>query len=353
LFVSARYVDLPLYKTLLTLFLDIAVNTLMTLPRTQSLRTWYMFDELGALHRLPAIENGLQTARGFGGAMVLGLHSFARLQAVYGREGAENMASLTGSKLILKTGDRKTAEACAEFIGHREVRQMDEAYSYGNNPLRDGATITPKKEIAPLVIPDDITNLPSLHGFVKFPDGFPAARIELMWHAYPDVARGFEPRKPLAAPQRDTSNPLANQTQTRAGGGGDGGGPEDQPVKEEIEPKRLIGGDLRGAFAVNERRALAALAAQTLAKQGETDPERADLEQARLAAPAEMTAAAASEAANEDATASKAAQDRAGKPGSIERRDIANIDERQAAMQRALNSEFGISDDTGNEIEID
>jgi hypothetical protein len=33
LFVSARYVDLPLYKTLLTLFLDIAVNTLMTLPR--------------------------------------------------------------------------------------------------------------------------------------------------------------------------------------------------------------------------------------------------------------------------------------------------------------------------------
>lgn len=180
LFVSARYVDLALYKTLLTLFLDIAVNTLMTLPRTTSLRTWYMFDELGALHRLPAIENGLQTARGFGGAMVLGLHSFARLQAVYGREGAENMSSLVGSKLILKTGDRKTAEICAEFIGHREVRQMDEAYSYGNNPMRDGATITPKKEIAPLVIPDDITNLPSLHGFVKFPDGFPAARVEVV-----------------------------------------------------------------------------------------------------------------------------------------------------------------------------
>jgi hypothetical protein len=64
LFVGARYVDLAQYITLLTLFLDIAVNTLMTLPRTSSLHTWYMFDELGALHRLPAIENGLQTARG-------------------------------------------------------------------------------------------------------------------------------------------------------------------------------------------------------------------------------------------------------------------------------------------------
>ena len=194
LFVTARHVDMPLYKMLLTLWLDIAVNTLMTLPRTTRLRTWFMFDELGALHRLPAIENGLQTARGFGGAMVLGLHSFARLQAVYGKEGAENLASLARTKLILATADRKTAEQCAEFIGHREVRQMDEAYAYGSNNLRDASTLTPKKEIASLVIPDDITNLPSLHGFIKFPDGFPAARIVLQWRDYPEIARGYEPR---------------------------------------------------------------------------------------------------------------------------------------------------------------
>ncbi|MBA3895838.1 MAG: type IV secretion system DNA-binding domain-containing protein [Sphingomonadaceae bacterium] len=207
LFVTARHVDLPLYKMLLTLWLDIAVNTLMTLPRTSRLRTWFMFDELGALHRLPAIENGLQTARGFGGAMVLGLHSFARLQAVYGKEGAENLTSLARTKLILATADRKTAEQCAEFIGHREVRQMDEAYAYGSNNLRDASTLTPKKEIAPLVIPDDITNLPALHGFIKFPDGFPAARIVLRWRDYPEVARGFEPRtdpvRPIAHLEAD------------------------------------------------------------------------------------------------------------------------------------------------------
>ena len=116
--------------------------------------------------------------------MVLGLHSFARLQAVYGREGAENLTSLARTKLILATADRKTAEQCTEFIGHREVRQMDEAYAYGSNNLRDASTLTPKKEIAPLVIPDDITNLPSLHGFIKFPDGFPAARVVLQWRDY-------------------------------------------------------------------------------------------------------------------------------------------------------------------------
>lgn len=261
LFVTARHVDMPLYKMLLTLWLDIAVNTLMTLPRTTQLRTWFMFDELGALHRLPAIENGLQTARGFGGAMVLGLHSFARLQAVYGKEGAENLTSLARTKLILATADRKTAEQCAEFIGHSEVRQMDEAYAYGSNSMRDASTLTPKKEIAPLVFPDTITNLPSLHGFVKFPDGFPAARIELKWRDYPEVAPGFIPKsgppKPLSpsggAPYPDPNPPkplTSGMIDDDADGEeeGESGGRERAPDKAQSKAS-VAKGALRGKKA--------------------------------------------------------------------------------------------------------
>jgi type IV conjugative transfer system coupling protein TraD len=237
LFVSARHVDLPLYKSLLTLWLDLSINTLMTLPRTRALRIWYLFDELGALHRLPAIESGLQTARGFGGAIVLGLHSVARLQAVYGREGAENLTSLARTKLILATADRKTAETCAEFIGNREVRQMDEAYSYGYNNLRDASTLTPKKEIAPLVIPDDITNLPSLHGFVKFPDGFPAARVVLQFRDYRQVAKGFEPRPDNPRPGRlVTGQPKLAKP---VGDGEEAGGREAGPFPEK-EPAMVL-----------------------------------------------------------------------------------------------------------------
>jgi len=194
LFVTSHYVDLPMNRALLTLWMDLCITRLMTLPRTRSLRTWFMFDELGALHRLPAIENGLQTARAFGGAMILGIHSFEKLVEVYGEQGARNLASLARSKLILATADLDTAEQCARYIGNREVRQMDEAYSYGYNNTRDASTLTPRKQVEPLVIADDITNLPSLHGFVKFPDGFPAARIQLEWKDYPQVAEGFLPR---------------------------------------------------------------------------------------------------------------------------------------------------------------
>lgn len=191
LFITSTHIDLTLNRSLLTLWMDLAVNALMGMPRTRDLRMWYLFDEVHALHRLPAIEHGLQTARGFGGAFVLGMHSFDKLAETYGEEGAVNLASLARTKLILATADKNTAEVCSNFIGFREVRETDEAYSIGASRSRDAATITPRTEVKPLVIPDDIMNLPSLHGYVKFPEGFPAARIRLEWRNYPVIAEPF------------------------------------------------------------------------------------------------------------------------------------------------------------------
>ena len=347
LFVSARYVDLPLYKTLLTLFLDIAVNTLMTLPRTSALRTWYMFDELGALHRLPAIENGLQTARGFGGAMVLGLHSFARLQAVYGREGAENIASLAGTKLILKTADRKTAEACTEFIGHREVRQMDEGYSYGRNSLRDAATITPKKETVPLVMPDDITNLRSLQGYVKFPDGFPAARIKLHWRDYRMVAPGFIPRAPP---------PAAPVPKLRPKGGDASDGRDGEDPKPAPEKRFAIERTPRESEAMRQtRRELAAKAVWKLANDGNLTP----IDEARSTKAIEQadggldasTAALNNSAPPTDDPAK--APTGLSRPGMIGRPKLGNLEARQAAMQRDLQTDFGDESAADKAIDMD
>jgi type IV conjugative transfer system coupling protein TraD len=235
LFITSNYTDLEMNRALLTLWSNLAIHSLMTMQKTRSLRTWFMFDELGALHRLPAIESGLQTARNFGGAMILGLHSFDKLIQVYGEENARNLSSLARTKLILAAADLDTAEQCARYIGNREIRQMDEGYSYGYNNTRDASTLTPRKQVEPLVIPDDITNLPAMHGFVKFPDGFPAARIRLEWEDYPKVAEGFIVRKP--------GKPGNPDTVVRGGGGKPQGSGEDGGrgeslalTEEEVEP---------------------------------------------------------------------------------------------------------------------
>lgn len=249
LFITSTHTDLTLNRALLTLWMDLAVNALMGMPRTRDLRMWYLFDEVHALHRLPAIEHGLQTSRGFGGAFVLGMHSFDKLAETYGEQGAINLASLARTKLILTTADRSTADVCSEFIGSREVRESDEAYSIGASRSRDAATITPRTEVKPLVMADDIMNLRSLNGYVKFPEGFPAARIRLVWEDYPAVAEPFLRLKTLrlASYRRPDDDP---EPAKRGGGGpgpiiGSGGAtelvPDDRvvPASGALRPEQL------------------------------------------------------------------------------------------------------------------
>jgi len=190
-FVSARYVDMSVCSQLLTLWLDTAMNTLMTMRRTQDLKVWFFIDELGALHRLPALEKGLQTARNFGGAIVAGIHAFAKLKEVYGEHMAMTLSSLARTKLILGTADRDTATWCSDFIGHRQVRDMEEGYTYGYNNARDAVSLTPRKHIEPLLLPDQLMNLPRLSGYIKFPDGFPAAPVKLKPVSRPRRAETF------------------------------------------------------------------------------------------------------------------------------------------------------------------
>jgi len=191
LFVSSRYVDMSVTSQLLTLWLDTAMNTLMTSSRSNEVTCWFFIDELGALHRLPALEKGLQTARNFGGAIVLGLHAYAKLKEVYGENMAATLASLARTKLILSVADKETATWCSDVIGHEEVIDTDVGYSYGVNNARDAVSLTRRTTIRPLRMPEELMNMKSLEGYIKFPEGFPAAPVRLRPVSRPKVADAF------------------------------------------------------------------------------------------------------------------------------------------------------------------
>ena len=216
LFLTSSYSDMVLNKPLLTMWLNIAMQSMFAMGRTRDLRTWFLIDEVHALHRVPAIEQGLQTARQVGGAIVLGMHSFEKLKETYGDEGGRFIDGLCGTKLLLRSADAASARHASETIGEREIRQMDEAYSYGANTIRDGTTITPTKKVEPLVLATDMRDLPDLHGFVRFGQGFPAARVQIKWRDYPKQAEGSMMVKELRA----AAWPPLDEGSGEAGGAG-------------------------------------------------------------------------------------------------------------------------------------
>jgi len=130
---------------------------------------------------------------------------------------AMTLSSLARTKLILGTADRETATWCSDVIGHREVREMEEGYSYGYNNARDAVSLTPRRQVVPLLLPDELMRLKNLHGFIKFPEGFPAAPVVLQPRNWPQVAEGFVPRETPKPPKKAAS----------AGGEG---GPDSRPT---------------------------------------------------------------------------------------------------------------------------
>jgi len=103
------------------------------------------------------------------------------------------------------------------------------AYSYGYSNIRDAATITPRSEVQPLVIPDDIMRLPSLRGFLVFPEGFDAARIKLTYKDWPKVAEGYVLRENVE-PLEFIAMPKDEGEEAETGG-------RDRSADPELEPR--------------------------------------------------------------------------------------------------------------------
>lgn len=204
LFIAAQHVNLRSVRVLLTMWLTTAINTLMSMPGDQlGIRLWLLLDEINAMHNIPAIVSGMQTARNYGGAFVLGVHTIAQLKETYGDNLAEMIASLAKTKLLMATKDKGTQEWESAQIGEGETTEMEENFSYGVSNVRDAATLQRKVKLEPLVLFSEFQDLLNLTGYIKFAEGMPAALIRLTYVRYAKHHRGFIEREitPLAPPE--------------------------------------------------------------------------------------------------------------------------------------------------------
>ena len=203
LFLTSRGDQHASLRGLISTWLEIAVNAMVTLAQDDGRRIWVILDELPTLHQMPSLQPGLAESRQFGGCFVLGVQVAAALRDLYGRNGAETISGLCGTRVVLAAPDRDTAQWSADSLGRSEVEEIAEGYSYGANTIRDGVSLTPKRELRALALPSEIMRLPNLEGYLKFPGPFPIASIRLKYVARPAAAERFVPRKGDGADRPD------------------------------------------------------------------------------------------------------------------------------------------------------
>ena len=194
LFLTSRGDQHASLRGLISTWLEIAVNALLSLSRSDERRVWTILDELPTLHQVPSLQPGLAESRQFGGCFVLGVQVASALRDLYGRNGAETVSGLCGTRVVLAAPDRDTAQWSADSLGRGEVEEVAEGVSYGANTIRDGVSLTPRRELRALALPSEIMRLPNLRGYLKLPGPFPVAEIQLRYKKRPIAAERFIPR---------------------------------------------------------------------------------------------------------------------------------------------------------------
>ncbi|WP_257291424.1 type IV conjugative transfer system coupling protein TraD [Endozoicomonas sp. ONNA1] len=198
-FISCKADQRALMRPLISAWLDTASNALLSLQPDRERRIFLLIDELPSLNRLPSLDEFLAESRKYGGCGIIGVQNYSQLIRNYSKEGADSIAGLCSTWVVFRCNDEAAGATWAsKNLGSTEALETSEGISYGSNEIRDGVNLSRQKRLRPIVLPSEISNLPDLHGYIRFGRGLPLARFVSKIRNYKVVAEGFIP-KVLAA----------------------------------------------------------------------------------------------------------------------------------------------------------
>lgn len=204
-------------KGLTTCWLEIAVNSLLSLEQSPERKIWIILDEVPSLFNIPSLQPGMAESRQFGGCFVLGLQVWSAMRDIYGANGAETLSGLSRTRLVLSTPDKATADWCSQALGNAEKTELHETLSYGAHDMRDGVSLAARNELRPIVLPTEIMSLPDLTGFLRLPQGFPISRFTLEPDTTTKTARAFVERpQPIDEVTAQVASPPGQKPKTKS-----------------------------------------------------------------------------------------------------------------------------------------
>jgi len=206
LFVMMRDEDEAMMKPLVSLWFDIAINAVLSLPgedesmaHTDRRRLFVSLDELQALAKLPALEGALYRGRKKGLCVTLGIQSIKGVRAIYGNNEADALLGQPQTQLVLRTPEEGTAKWLEGQLGSAEIERVGESQQLGGSTARDGVNVNRAVAQEAVVLAAEIQDLPDLVGYLKMV-GEPVMKVRYLPGGPKPTQPGFVQGAPPAAP---------------------------------------------------------------------------------------------------------------------------------------------------------
>lgn len=179
LFISSLSDRHETLKPLISMWLDLAANALMSLTPSATRRIWIIFDELPSLHKLPYLPEAFAESRKFGGCLVAGMQSIAQLRKIYGQNAAEEISTLCNTRIFFREPSAESALWVSKELGQSEIEEMKEGISYSESAMRSGISLARHRLHKELVNVSEIMRLDNLEAYIRLPGKCPITKIKL------------------------------------------------------------------------------------------------------------------------------------------------------------------------------
>lgn len=153
-------------KPILSLFVDLAMKYILSMPENLSRRRFLIIDEFATLQKLSTVVRGLEAGRSKGLSMWLALQDISQLERIY-HETSNTIVNASSTLCSFSVGDPKSQEYLSKVFGERELLETDESLSMGPSDMRDGLSISRKRKTERLILPSEIASLPDFHFYLK------------------------------------------------------------------------------------------------------------------------------------------------------------------------------------------
>ena len=177
LFISSNAQKIEALKPLLSVWMDVAAKSILSLTPSFQRRIWCVLDELPSLHKLPSMMNVLSRGRKYGACFVGAIQDVHQLYAIYGRNEAESLTSLFNTKVFYRTQEPNSAAWMSKVMGGLELLEKKEGFSYGANDMRDGVSIHQERRREPVVKESEFLELDDLSAFLRLPGTWPITQL--------------------------------------------------------------------------------------------------------------------------------------------------------------------------------